>query len=125
MYHSVCLHNGRDRPKRYFVHRLVCEAFNGPPPQGEKRIVAHNDGDWRNNYYANLRWATYLENSADAKAHGRTCKGTRNKIAKLNDDKVREIRSAEGVTQRELARRFGVSQSQIWMVRSRKSWRHL
>lgn len=43
------------------VHRLVCEAFHGPPPEG-KVYVLHLDEDAHNNKPENLRWGTQKEN---------------------------------------------------------------
>lgn len=43
------------------VHRLVCEAFHGPAPQG-KEYVLHLDEDAHNNRPENLRWGTQKEN---------------------------------------------------------------
>jgi hypothetical protein len=43
------------------VHRLVCEAFHGPPPF-EGAVVIHLDEDARNNRADNLRWGTQKEN---------------------------------------------------------------
>lgn len=38
-----------------YLHRLVCEAFNGPPTQ-ENNICDHIDHCVYNNYYRNLHW---------------------------------------------------------------------
>ena len=48
------------RGKTYKVHRLVCEAFNGTPPEGA--VCMHLDEDSRNNRPGNLRWGTQKEN---------------------------------------------------------------
>jgi len=42
------------------VARLVCEAFNGPPDDGQ--MCLHEDEDSRNNRPDNLRWGTNKEN---------------------------------------------------------------
>lgn len=52
------------------VHRLVCAAFHGPPPEG-KGQVRHKDGDPSNNAPNNLAWCDSSENTADQVAHGR------------------------------------------------------
>lgn len=49
------------RGKSYKVHRLVCEAFNGPAPF-PAAVVMHIDEDYRNNRPENLKWATQREN---------------------------------------------------------------
>lgn len=50
----------RVRGKTYRVHRLVCEAFNGPPLHGQ--VCMHDDEDSANNLPTNLRWGTQKEN---------------------------------------------------------------
>ena len=58
------------RRERMFVHRLVCEAFHGPAPEG-KPYVLHWDGNPANNQPENLRWGSLKENSSDTLRHGR------------------------------------------------------
>ena len=43
------------------VHRAVCEAFHGPPPDG-KSVVIHLDENAHNNRPENLKWGTQKEN---------------------------------------------------------------
>lgn len=43
------------------VHRLVCEAFHGPPPF-PKAVVIHLDENALNNRPENLKWGTQKEN---------------------------------------------------------------
>lgn len=43
------------------IHRLVCEAFHGPPPF-PKAVVIHLDEDATNNRAENLKWGTQKEN---------------------------------------------------------------
>ena len=49
------------RGKNYKIHRLVCEAFNGPSPK-DKPIVLHLNEDALDNRPDNLRWGTQKEN---------------------------------------------------------------
>lgn len=48
------------KDKTYKAHRLVCEAFNGPPPDGA--VCMHMDENSRNNRPSNLKWGTQKEN---------------------------------------------------------------
>jgi hypothetical protein len=55
--------------KKVLVHRLVCEAFHGPRPEGA--VTRHLDGSRTNNNSENLCWGTAKENVADMIKHGR------------------------------------------------------
>lgn len=50
-----------NRGKNYKVHRLVCEAFHGPAPEG-RCLVLHADENALNNRCENLSWGTQKEN---------------------------------------------------------------
>jgi len=54
-------------------------------------------------------------------------RGTNISTAKLDDDKVRQIRrlATEGVFHREIAARFGVTMATVKDVIHRRSWRHV
>ena len=43
------------------IHKLVCEAFNGPPPD-KKSVVIHVNECGTDNRPENLRWGTQKEN---------------------------------------------------------------
>ena len=58
--HGRFLYCRRGR-KTLKVARLVCEAFNGPPPDGSPYCL-HIDEDSRNNRPENLKWGTQREN---------------------------------------------------------------
>jgi hypothetical protein len=78
-YMSVSLSaNGEKRCQQ--VHRMVCEAFNGPPPPGRYH-AAHGDGRKTNNVSSNLRWATPLENTRDNELHGKISRGAKHSRA--------------------------------------------
>lgn len=51
------------------IHRLVLEAFVGGAPDLASQ-ACHADGDPKNNYLSNLRWADNSENQRDSVAHG-------------------------------------------------------
>lgn len=120
------------------VSRLVCEAFNGPPPSARHQ-AAHNDGVRTNNNASNLRWATPLENERDKDRHGTRpvgglhharakphvmARGGRGGRAKLTEEAVVAIR-ADRRLPREIANDHGVSRALIQMVKKRKVWAHV
>lgn len=53
---------------KYLTHRLVLEAFVGPPGKDEQGC--HNDGNSKNNHLSNLRWDTSSANQRDKVIHG-------------------------------------------------------
>lgn len=60
-YVSVMLNPGK---KTVNIHRLVCEAFHGPAPEG-KNLVLHSDDNGQNNHEDNLRWGDGADNTED------------------------------------------------------------
>lgn len=102
---------------------MVLEAFVGPCPNGME--CCHNDGNPANNVLANLRWDTPKANNADKRAHGTHLEGSKIPWAKLTEKDVLAIRrmAAAGLTQRSIADRYGMTQSRISRIVSRKQWR--
>lgn len=126
-YRRVCLfvQQGKRRWQDFAVHVLMMEAFVGPRPPGH--YVCHNNGDPADNRLENLRYDTPKGNSADASRHGTQPTGTRHGIAKLDEEKVIEIREllASGVPIKHIGKRFGVTGPTIAAIRDGKNWRHV
>jgi DNA-binding transcriptional regulator YiaG len=74
-----------------------------------------------------LREGTHQDNMQDMVDRNRQSKGIQTKSAKLTETDVLAIRkmSDSSISQREIARRFGVTQSVVWHVIHRKSWQHI
>jgi hypothetical protein len=110
------------RRKLLKVHRLVLSSFLRPPLPNEQ--CCHCDGNRVNNNLQNLRWDTSAGNYSDRIAHGTSARGERNGRARLTLQDVRDIRqmSNEGLTQGELAKRFGVNQPAISKIILGKTW---
>lgn len=117
--------NGSRKSKSAFVHRLVAMAFL-PPRPSELHEIAHNDGDRKNNHCSNLRWATRTENVADTAIHGTRSWGERNGHARLTVGQVSDIRqrlAIGGITQRELAIEYGISQPHVSAIKAGRFWK--
>lgn len=111
--------------QRFKVHRLVCEAFNGPCPVDFE--CGHLNGDPRDNRASNLKWISRAENIEHTFLHERRKRGVtsykrrdeykrainRNAAGfwvKLSDAEVAEMRRRHkgGESAYSLARAFGV-----------------
>ena len=89
------------------VHRLVAEAFHGPPPAG-KPLVLHKDGDRRNNRPSNLYWGDQKDNMRDARKHHQH----KHKLTLRQVERVRHLR-ANGIPGRTLAKKFKISEQYV------------
>lgn len=106
--------------KNLLVHRMVCEAHNGPPP--EPRYEAdHINKDHRDNRKENLRWLS----PEDHRLLG--CRGEDMYNAKLTEEAVRYIRSTPKIrgSDRKIALELGVSRPLVNLVRNGKIWKHV
>lgn len=106
------------------AHRIVCEAVYGPPPS-PNYDAAHSCGVRACCNPAHLRWDTRKGNMADSLTHGTRLIGERVTGAKLTAADVIAIRSQPDRSQADLAREYGVNQSNISQIRNRKRWIHL
>lgn len=119
-----------DGKRKYMsVHRMVCEAFNGPQPSNNHQ-VAHNDGCKTNNNSLNLRWATAKENTKDRSKHGNhyVSKGEKCSLAKLTKKDVLNIRNIWNKgdrSQSKIAKQYNVSQSCISKIINKQRWNHI
>lgn len=122
-YLSVSLQVSPGRCSAVHVHSLVARAFLGPRPHGLQ--VAHNDGDRSNARLSNLRYATPVENAQDKVRHGTNLAGERNPRHKVIGEEVLRIRMeyAAGGRQKDIARRYRISQSQVSNIVRGQSWR--
>lgn len=67
-YHKYVLYRDA-KPHPRVVSRLVCEAFNGPPPEG-KRLALHRDDNRDNNRLDNIYWGSMSDNQRDIIQNG-------------------------------------------------------
>lgn len=112
-------HQGRMR----MVHRLAYELAYGAIPIG-KMVLHRCDTPCCCNPH-HLFLGTNRDNVLDMVSKNRNCAGERHRSAKLTKAQVIEIRALreQGVTAREIAKRFGIKKSSAWAVASGKSWK--
>lgn len=109
---------------RHGAHRYSYEQYVGPIEGGlfvchkcDNRLCVNPD---------HLFLGTHKENMADMVSKGRSSRvcGSAQNMAKLTEDDVRKIRSMSG-TFKSIASAFGINESTVSVIRSRKSWAHL
>jgi hypothetical protein len=106
------------------VHRLAYEIHAGePPPKG--LVVRHRCDNPKCVNPDHLELGTHAENMRDKVSRGRQVRGERSPSAKLTEDQVREIRSAPEGQGRTLARKFGISNTQVSKIKNGHAWQHV
>jgi hypothetical protein len=123
-YPAVGLHKN-DKRERFYVHRLVAEAFI-PNPENKPQ-VNHKDGNKRNPVSSNLEWCTSKENYVHAACKlgvMYTPRGSQQGNSLLTEVQVLEIKKSS-LKQRELAVIYKVAISTIGTIRCGRSWKHV
>lgn len=110
------------------AHRLSYSFHFGPIPKGMH--VCHRCDNRRCLNPDHLFLGTNADNMADKVSKGRqSCtggrKGASHTLAKLTDGDIVAIRAATGISQRKLAKQYGVSQVNICFIRSGRAWKHI
>ncbi len=127
-YHMIAPVRVGHKQRAIMVHRLVLEAFVGPPPT-PRHEVNHINGAKTDNRVENLEWATRAENIAHAYAtglHGRYI-GSAASAAKLTEADVAEILQlvAARAYRKDIAKRYGVSTKMIDEIVGGNHWTHV
>lgn len=112
-------------PKLRRVHQVAYERTHGPIPQGQ--WVLHRCDNPKCGNPSHLFLGDNKINVADKVAKGRHAYGERNGRANLTEEDIRQIRFdyARGERQVDLAKRFGVHQTHISLIVTRKEWAHV
>ncbi len=119
----VVMFADQGRMKQWSVHNAVLTAFVGPRPEGMQ--ARHLDGNDKNNRLENLCWGAPQENADDRVRHGKSGKGEAHSRVVLTEADVLAIRAATGVRGADLARQYGIYESHVHHIRTRKIWKHI
>ena len=122
----ICNSNKR---KVHLVHRRSFEVFKGSIPKDKD--VCHSCDNRKCIKPSHLWIGTNEENMSDCRRKGRWSfgfsEGSKCHSAKLNEDKVLEIRKkhTNGISQIELSKQYGVNDRSISGIVNRKTWKHI
>lgn len=113
--------------KKYLAHRIALVLSSSS--DSSELLALHNCDNPACCNPEHLYWGTYSDNRVDCVARERSNipTGESAVFAKLDDTKVAQILqlSTEGVTQRQIAKQFSVSQSAISAIVSGVRWTHV
>jgi hypothetical protein len=111
--------------KTQVLHRLWYREYVGPIAEG--LCVCHSCDNPSCVEPSHLFLGTSLENNDDKVSKRRHAFGEKGGRAKLTEDQVRAIRLEyeKGERQVDLAKRYGVHQTQISLIVTRKEWAHV
>jgi len=125
---SVMQKTGKETGR--YIHKLVAETFI-PKDSEDQEFVIHLDYNKENNKIFNLAWA----NKKQKEDHQfRNTKSTihrkKSRIIKLDEGKVRLIKKLINDPNRKtrmkiIAKRFGVSEMQLYRIKSGENWGHV
>ncbi|MFY9244059.1 MAG: NUMOD4 domain-containing protein [Polaribacter sp.] len=110
-----------------YVHKLVAEHFI-KKENSEQIFVIHLDYDKKNNVLGNLKWATKREKELHQFSHpdwDNIVKNRSKNIGKLTPGKVKIIKRQLKNNRTRIsmiAKRFGVSDTQIHRIKSGENW---
>jgi len=113
--------------RKYLVHRVACEAWNGLPPPGRwdaAHGACHNRACFNG---AHLTWKTRQDNCMDRDRDGTGTKGEANKRARLTEVDVMVIRTLRrrGETLRAIADAYSVAPTTISEITNGRNWTHV
>ena len=143
-YGSIGSEGGR-KGKTLRAHRVAWELYRGPIPTGRHVLVLHKCDAPRCVNPDHLFLGHDADNAKDMKAKGRSPLGEDRPNHKLTAATVQEIRATPrppamkdrprdyhgrvkkgaGVSNKELARRYGVSTIAVFSARNVKTWKHV
>lgn len=114
------------RGKYYLAHRLIAETFI--PNHENKPEINHINGIKGDNRIENLEWVTSSENQLHFCKLESTSTGKQRAGIKLNAFQVRTIRRLlefSTLTHKQIGKFFGVTQSIVTAINTRKIWKNV
>jgi len=130
----------KGKSRGVLIHKLVANYFL-PKPKGKNMLVIHLDHDLQNNKAKNLKWVPMLEqrrhaskSPASRQALKNLMKFNRNRVItkgqKLTIGQAKQIKQIlanpnRKINNRQLAKKFKVSEMQIYRIKRGDLWRRV
>lgn len=125
-YVLIGLYRERRKQVTCYLHRLVCEAFHGPPADPALH-AAHDNGIQEDNRAANLIWKPASANLEDKRRHGTHGQGEQHGGARITEAAVVQIFGlrAQGLTLKAIQEQTGVDYTHLSSILRRQNWAHV
>ena len=136
-YRYLTMRNGKEYRHLLFLHKLVAEYFV-PRNSPDEVWVLHLDHNKANNHESNLKWFTYEGKVMHHKNNpglliSREKLIARNRSlqhAKLTETQVQHIKKIifnpnRKTRMKMIAKRFGISEMQLYRIKSGENWGHV
>ena len=110
---------------KHYAHRVSYELFVGPIPKG--MYVCHSCDNVSCVNPNHLFLGTQKENLQDMASKGRSTRGSKNPMAKLSEEDVKDIKYLinTGLSSKDLGVEYGVSSAAINLIKQGKRWNHV
>jgi hypothetical protein len=112
--------NEEQYSKSFLIHRMVAKCWVDNPEL--KPYVIHLNGDLLDNRPKNLAWATADEKNIHQKRKGKV--SPRYKLTQVDVIKIKKLLAEEKVTVESIAKKFGVSHTQIHRIKRNENWQN-
>ncbi len=122
----------KDKDIQCYVHKLVAQHFHKKPDR-KQTFVIHLDYNKLNNKVSNLKWASredlnkHQQKSPVVKAYQakRRLKGHKLTAGKVKEIKQKIFSDNRQLRLKDIASRFGISEMQLYRIKSGKNWGHV
>lgn len=121
----------------FLVHKMVAKLFLDLPQNDSQIFIIHKDFDKKNNTVSNLEYADQQTLTERSLSHPKNIayhfkkdfedKALRVKNAKLTVNQVLYIkkRLKRGISAKKLAQKYGISEMQIYRIKTGENWNHV
>lgn len=125
-YRCTTVKFGKKMTRQYYVHRLVAETFITKENK-DQHYVIHIDYNKQNNLIYNLKWATERElvvhNNKNPEVLRRRTTGY--KLTEADVRVIKRLLSSQKTRLSMIAKRFGITHTQLNRIRSGENWGHV